>query len=160
MIKLIALLLTFSVANAQSNLYVLPKDTSHFEHSLNSHLKKTREEIIILTPSLNYPSLKAKLIQSVSKGVKLTIITHTPAHDPLSLIAYENVELLLYQGSSLNDTTIIMDTAFMCHHKGALNAKELSDTKEKIVCHEDTLAIAKIRKAITVLRSHSKCYLK
>ncbi|MDP3465779.1 MAG: hypothetical protein Q8R86_08430 [Sulfuricurvum sp.] len=159
MIKLIALLLTFSVANAQSNFYVLPKDTSHFEHSLNSHLKNTREEIIILTPSLNYPSLKAKLIQSVSKGVNLTIITHNPAYDPLALIAYENVELLLHSEKSLNDTTIIMDTAFMCHHQGALDAEQLSDNNEKIVCHEDALAIAKIRKAIILLRSHSKRYL-
>jgi len=159
MIKLIALLFTFSVANAQSNLYVLPKDTSHFEHSLNSHLKNTREEIIILTPSLNYSSLKAKLIHSVSKGIKLTIITHTPAHDPLSLIAYENVELLLHSEKSLNDTYIIMDTAFMCHHIGALDAEQLSDTKEKIVCHDDTLAIGKIRKAIMLLRHHSKRYL-
>lgn len=159
MIKLIALLLTFSVANAQSNHYVLPKDTSHFEHSLNSHLKNTRKEIIILTPSLNYPSLKAKLIQSVSKGAKLTIITHTPAHDPLSLIAYENVELLLYSDTSLNDTTIIMDTAFMCHHQGALDAEQLSDNNEKIVCNDDAMAIGKIRKAITLLRSHSKRYL-
>lgn len=159
MIKLIALLLTFSVANAQSNRYVLPKDTSHFEHSLNSHLKNTREEIIILTPSLNYPSLKAKLIHSVSKGTKLTIITHTPAHDPLALIAYENVELLLYSDTSLNDTTIIMDTAFMCHHQGALDAEQLSDTNEKIVCHDNAPAIGKIRKAITLLRSHAKRYL-
>jgi len=159
MIKLIALLFTFSVANAQSNLYVLPKDTSHFEYSLNSHLKNTREEIIILTPSLNYPSLKAKLIQSISKGVKLTLITHTPAHDPLALIAYENVELLLHSDKSLNDTTIIMDTAFMCHHTGALDAKQLSDTKEKIVCHEDALAIGKIRKAIILLQLHSTRYL-
>lgn len=159
MIKLIALLFTFSVANAQSNLYVLPKDTSNFEHSLNSHLKNTREEIIILTPSLNYPSLKAKLIQSVSKGVKLTLITRIPAHDPIALIAYKNVELLLHSEKSLNDTTIIMDTTFMCHHKGALDAEQLSDTKEKIVCHEDDLAIGKIRKAITLLRLDSKRYL-
>lgn len=159
MIKLIALLFTFSAANAQSNLYVLPKDTSHFEHSLYSHLKNTREEIIILTPSLNYPSLKAKLIKSISKGVTLTLITHNAAHDPLALIAYRNVELLLYPEKSLNDTYIIMDTTFMCHHSGALDAEELSVTKEKIVCHEDTLTIEKIRKAITLLRSHSKRYL-
>jgi len=152
MIKFIALLFTFTILNGQSILYCLPKEKSHFEYSLSNHLKNARE-IIIITPSMDIPSFKNKLIKAVSNGATLTVITQNVSKDPIALVAYENVELFL-SCEKPKETTIIIDSDFMCTQKGSL-----IDSKTTFTCTDDSLRIQKRVKKLTKLRRDSKRYL-
>lgn len=145
-------------ANAQSVLYSLPKESSHFENSLNSHLKNS-QEIIIITPSMNYPSLRRKLIKAISKGSKLTLITKNPLGDPVALVAYHDVTLLLYRETSLKNTIIIVDNSFACHHQGSLDENDRMDERKKIVCTNEMDTIYPIVNTINRFRTHAKPYL-
>ncbi|MCX6073925.1 MAG: hypothetical protein NTY39_06355 [Campylobacterales bacterium] len=153
MIKFITLLFTFSVLNGQSILYSLPKETTHFEYSLNTHLKNA-QETIIATPSMNTRSFKSKLIKAVSHGCSLTLITQNISNDPIALVAYQNIELLLYFEKPLKESTIIVDSNFMCTKKGSLG-----ESKTTIICTDDSLLLQKTLKNIHQMRTHSKRYL-
>jgi hypothetical protein len=153
MIKFILILFIFSTLKGQTLLYLLPKERSDFEYALNTHLKKSRN-ITIITASMNTPSLKSKLIKAISNGSTLTIIAQNVSNDPIALVAYQNIQLLLYLEEPIKETTIIVDSNFMCTQKGSL-----IDTKTIVSCTDDSLLIQKTLKNITQIRTHSKDYL-
>ena len=160
MIKLLLLFLTLSVTNAQTLPYLLPDEKSIFEYELMNYLKKAHTHIVLLTPSLNHPALHRQLIQSVSKGVKLTLITQSPADDPLQLVAYSGVELYLYRARPLNDTVILIDERVVCHVSGGLNGEELSQNSQNVFCSNepDLIQALKQNSQRILIRSHR--YLK
>jgi len=160
MIKLLTLFLTLSVVNAQTLTYLLPDEKSGFEHALIHHLKKAHTQVILLTPSLNHPALRRQLIQSVSKGVKLTLITQNPSADPLQLVAYNGVELYLYHARSLSDTLILIDDEIVCHVSGGLNDQELSQKSQNALCSDDSDFILSLHQNANRILTRSKPYLK
>ncbi len=160
MIKLLTLFLTLSVVNAQTLTFLLPDEKSAFEHELIHHLKKAHTQVILLTPSLNHPALRRQLIQSVSKGVKLTLITQNSSADPLQLVAYRGVELYLYQARSLSDTLILIDDEIVCHVSGGLNDDELSQKSQNALCSDDSDFIPALHQNANRILARSKPYLK
>ncbi|MCX6060670.1 MAG: hypothetical protein NT103_00235 [Campylobacterales bacterium] len=160
MIKLLTLFLTLSIVNAQTLTFLLPDEKSGFEHELMSHLKKAHTQIILLTPSLNHPALRRQLIQSVSKGVKLTLITQNPSADPLQLVAYSGVELYLYRARSLSDTLILIDDEIVCHVSGGFNDEELSQKSQNALCSDDSDFILSLHQNANRILTRSKPYLK
>ncbi len=103
---------------------------------------------------MNAPSLKNKLIKAISHGVNVTLITQDVSNDPIALVAYENVELLLYRGKSLKESTIIIDSDFVCIQKGGLG-----DSKTTFFCSDAPLLLQKTLKTIHPIHTHSKPYL-
>jgi len=160
MIKLLALFLILNVANAQTVPYLLPDEKSSFEHELMAHLKKAHTQIVLLTPSLNHPAVRRQLIQSVSKGVKLTLITQNPSDDPLKLVAYSGVELYLYRARGLKDTLILIDDSVVCHASGGLNEEELSQKSQNVVCSNEGDFVQSLSQNAQRILMRSHPYLK
>lgn len=159
MIKLIALLFTISIANANIFPFLLPDEGSHFNHYLQTHLKNSQKEIVIVTPSFNYPSFGKNILRSLSHGGHLTLIVSKPSGDALRFIAYEGVSLHTYAPRHLNDTLILIDNSLVCHLSGSLNEKNLSDNVSSVWCSDEASLILAAQKQIAVLIKRSKPYL-
>ncbi|MDP2077642.1 MAG: hypothetical protein Q8N01_10340 [Sulfuricurvum sp.] len=159
MIKLIALLFTITIANANIFPFLLPDEGSRFNHYLQKHLKNSQKEIIILTPSLNYPSLSKSILRSISHGIHLNLIVSKPSGDALRFIAYEGVTLYSYTPRDLTDTLILIDNSLVCHLSGSLNEKSLSENVSSVWCSDESLLVLAAQKQITTLLKRSKSYL-
>jgi hypothetical protein len=159
MIKLITLIFTITVANANIFPFLLPDEGSHFNYYLQQLLKNSPKEIIILTPSMNYPSLNKNIIHSLSHGGHLTIITSNPSGDPLRLIAYEGATLYVYSPRAIADTLILIDNTHLCHLTGSLNEKSLGDNVSHVWCSDEPSLILSTQKQIRTLLKRSKPYL-
>jgi hypothetical protein len=160
MIKLLTLFLLLNVANAQTLPYLLPDEKSSFDHTLIAYLKKAQTHIVILTPSLNHPALRRQLVQSLSKGIKLTLIIQTPAHDPLQLVAYNGVDFNLYDARPLDDTLILVDDTALCHLSGGLNEEELAQKTQNAICSDENELIKMMQKNAHRILTRSHPYLK
>lgn len=159
MIKLIALILTITVSNANIFPFLLPDEGSHLNHYLQRLIKNSKNEIVIVTPTMHYPSLNKKIIHSISHGTQLTIIASNPSGDPLHLIAYEGVMLQTYTPRTLTDTLILIDNTHVCHLGGALDEKSLGETVTNAWCSDEPSLIRATKKQILTLRKRSKPYL-
>ena len=159
MIKLIALLFTITIANANIFPFFLPDEGSFFNHHLQKLLKNSQKEIVIVTPSLNYSSLSKSIINSISHGGHLTLIVSHPSGDPLRFIAYKGVSLFTYTPRVLADTLILIDNSYVCHLSGSLNEKNLSDNVSNVWCSDDSTVILATQKQINTLIKRSKPYL-
>ncbi|MDQ1298969.1 MAG: hypothetical protein QG558_1508 [Campylobacterota bacterium] len=159
MIKLIALIFTITVSNANIFPFLLPDEGSRFNYHLQSLVKNAQKEIIIVTPSMNYPSLNKPLVRAVSRGGHLTIIASKPSGDPLRLIAYAGVTLYAYAPRAIANTLILIDNTHVCHLGGALNEKNLGDTVSQVWCSDEPSLILSTQKQITTLLKRSKSYL-
>jgi len=159
MIKLIALIFTITTANANIFPFLLPDEGSHFNHHLQSLLKNARKEIVIVTPSMNYPSLNKNLIRVLSHGGHLTLIVSKPSGDPLRLIAYEGATLYTYTPRAVADTLILIDSTHVCHLSGSLNEKNLGDSVSSVWCSDESSLILSTQKQITTFIKRSKPYL-
>ncbi len=160
MIKLLTLFLTLCTANGQTLPYLLPDEKSNFEHTLISHLKKAQTHIVILTPSLNHPALRRQLLQSLSKGVKLTLITQDPSNDPLQLVAYNGVDLYLYRARPLSDSLILIDNSVVCHVSDGLNEEDFSKKSQNALCSDESDLINAMQQNTHQILTRSKPYLK
>lgn len=159
MIKLIVLLFTISIANANIFPFLLPDEGSRFNHYLQTHLKNSQKEILIVTPSLNYPSLSKSILRSTSHGANLTLVTSKPSGDALRFIAYEGVTLYTYSPRPLSDTLILIDNSLVCHLSGSLNEKNLSDNVSSVWCSDEASLVLAAQKQISILIKRSKPYL-
>lgn len=160
MIKFLTLFLILTAANGQTLPYLLPDEKSNFDHTLMTYLKKAQTHIVILTPSLNHPTLRRKLIQSVSKGIKLTLIAQTPSKDPLHLISYNGVELYIYTARPLDDTLIFVDDNIVCHLSGSLNEEDLTKKSQHAMCSDESNLINVMQKNTHKILTRSHLYLK
>lgn len=159
MIKLIALFFTISTVNANIFPFLLPDEGSHFNHYLQTHLRNNQKEIVIVTPSLNYPSMGKSILRSLSHGGHLTLIVSKPSGDALRLIAYEGVTLYNYTPRALTDTLILIDNRHVCHLSGSLNEKSLTDNVSNVWCSDESSLVLTTQKHITALTKRSKPYL-
>ena len=159
MIKLIALLLTITTANANIFPFLLPDEGSHFNHHLQGLIKNSHNKVVIVTPAMNYPSLTKSIIRSLSHGIHLTLIVSKPSGDPLRLIAYEGVNLYSYVPRTITDTLLLVDNAYICHTSGALDEKMMGDAVSNAWCTDDPALIAQAQKSIHKLLQHSSPYL-
>ncbi len=159
MIKLIALLLTIITANANIFPFLLPDEGSRFNHHLQTHLKNAQKEIVIITHSMNYPTLSKSIIRSLSTRGHLTLIVSKPSGDPLRLIAYEGVNLYTYPSRTLTDTLILIDNTQVCHLSGPLSEKHLTNAASSVWCSDDPSLILRMQKHVNVLLRRSAPYL-
>ena len=159
MIKLITLIFTITVSNANIFPFSLPDEGSHFNHYLHLLVKNAQKEIIIVTPSMNYPSFSKNIIDSLSHGTHLTIISSKQSGDPLRLIAYEGVSLYEYSPRAISDTLILIDSTYVCHLSGSLNEKSLGEAVSHVWCSDESSLILSTQKQISRLLKRSKPYL-
>lgn len=158
-IKILSLFLVLTHLNGQIFPYLLPDQKDDFDHILITHIKKTHHAISILTPELHYPSLRRSLLQSLTKGVTLTLITQKASGDPLMLIAYSGVNWSLYTARPLEDTVILIDDTLVCHVAGGLHEESLSKKIQTPLCSDDQPLIQTLRHRIHYLQKHSRPYL-
>jgi len=159
MIKLITLLFTISIANANIFPFLLPDEGSRFNHYLQTHLKNSQKEIVIVTPSMYHPSLGKSILRSISRGGHLTLIVSKPSRDSLRFIAYEGVALYRYTPRALSDTLVLIDNNLVCHLSGSLNEKGLSENVSSVWCSDESSLVLAAQKQITTLIKRSKPYL-
>ncbi|MDP1785334.1 MAG: hypothetical protein Q8K81_07925 [Sulfuricurvum sp.] len=159
MIKLIALLFIISTADADIFPFLLPDEKSQFNYHLQSHLKKANKEIVILTSSMNFPSLRKTLTGTLSHGVHLTLIVREPLGDPLYFTAYRGVDLYTYRPRNLSDTLILIDNIYVCHLSGPLNEKHLSDDTSSVWCSDEASHLLRTKKHLDTLLQRSRGYL-
>ncbi len=134
MIKLIALLITISVANANIFPFLLPDEGSSFNHYLQKLIKDSHSEIIIVTSTMNYPSLNKSIIHALSHGVHLKLIVAYASNDPLHFLAYQGVDLYHYTPRAIADTLILIDNSTLCHVSGALDEKSMGNNVSTSCC--------------------------
>lgn len=159
MIKLIALLFTISVANANIFPFLLPDEGSSFNHYLQTLIKNSHSEIIIVTSSMNYPSLTKSITYALSHGVHLKLIVTKISNDPLRYIAYQGVDLSNYAPRAIDDTLILIDNTYVCHTSGALNEKNMSNSVSTSWCTDELTLITKTQQNIHRLLQRSSPYL-
>jgi hypothetical protein len=159
MIKLITLIFTITVSNANIFPFLLPDEGSHFNHYLHQLIKNAQKEIIIVTPSMNYPSFNKNIINSLSHGTHLTIIASKQSGDPLRLIAYQGVSLYTYAPRAISDTLILIDNTYVCHLSGSLNEKNLGEAVSQVWCSDASSLILSTQKQISRLLKRTKPYL-
>lgn len=159
MIKLIALLFTITVANANIFPFFLPDEGSSFNHHLQTLLKNSHSEVVIVTSSMNYPSLTKSMIRSLSHGVHLKFIVTKLSNDPLRFVAYQGVDLYRYTPRAISDTLILIDSTHICHISGAFDEKIMGSSVSTAWCTDDTAIILKTDKNIQTLFQRSSPYL-
>jgi hypothetical protein len=79
--------------------------------------------------------------------------------DPLSLIAYQGVDLYRYAPRAITDTLILIDNTYVCHAAGALDEKEMGNTVSTVWCSDDPILIQQTQKNINRLFQRSTPYL-
>lgn len=159
MIKLIALLFTITSANADIFPFLLPDEGSRFNHHLQKYLKNSQKEIVIVTPSFNYPSLSKSILHSLSRQGRLTLIVSKPSGDPLRFIAYEGVTLYNDTPRAIADTLILIDNSHVCHLSGPLDEKNLTNNISNVWCSDESSLLLAAQKQITLLMRRSNPYL-
>jgi len=159
MIKLIALLLTITIANANIFPFLLPDEGSHFDHHLQTHLKNAQKEVVIITASMHYPSLNKTILRSLSHGVHLSIIANDLHNDPLHFAAYQNVAVYRNSTRAISDTIILIDNTHICHIPDALDEKNLKNNISNIWCSDESALILSSQKGINLLKKRSTPYL-
>lgn len=140
--------------------YLLPDERAKFDYQLETHLKHTDQEVLIITHSMNYPSLKKMLLKSLSRGNSLILITNTAHHDPSNIIAYQGVELYLYRPRLIMNSTIIIDSSYACHLSGSLDESKMSQTAQSVICSDEAGFITQSRNHFGTFLERSQTYLK
>lgn len=159
MIKLIALLFTITVANANIFPFLLPDEGSTFNHHLQTLIKNSHSEIIIVTSTMNYPSLKKSIIHALSHGVHLKLIVNKASNDPLHFVAYQGVDLYNYTPRAISDTLILIDNSTICHVSETLDEKSMGNNVSSSWCTDEPSLVPKIQKNIHRLLQRSTPYL-
>lgn len=159
MIRVLFLLLWYTLSVAQDSSYLLPDEKSIFDYSLEGAFKRAQSDIIILTPELSSPLLEKLLKRSLSKGTTLTLIVQNPANTSSSIVAYQNVALYLYSKRALHGSTIIIDNAWMCTLAAPLHDEQLISETQLITCTKDYETIVSAKKSFAKLLKRSKRYL-
>lgn len=159
MIKLITLLFTITVANANIFPFLLPDEGSHLNHHLQQIFKNSQNEIVIVTSAMKYPSLNKSIMHSLSHGVHLSLIVTHPTGDPLHLIAYQGVNLYKYTPRPLGDTLILVDNSHVCHLSGGLNEAAMGSNLSTAWCSDDNALVLRTQQHIKTLLKRSSTYL-
>lgn len=160
MIKLLPLFFTFTLLQGATFTYLLPDEYPLFESELLDHLKGDTHSISIITPMMDYPALKKKLIHTLSKGSNLTLITSNPTKDAVQIIAYSGAELYHYRSRMLQGSSITIDEAFGCQIATVLDEKVLTNAAQIVICTNEPEVVKKITYDSKKLKKRSLNYLK
>lgn len=160
MIKLLPILLAFSLAHGENTTYLLPDENTLFSHTLERALKHSRSDILIIAPALHHPSLKRAAIEGAKRGSHLTLIVQTLKGDPLSLAQYERTDIRILNGRPLDGSIVLIDQRFACTMAGTIDQETLPDRTSLVRCTDDKSELTAIRQAVLPLLRRSKPYLK
>jgi len=160
MIKLLPLLLAFSLAFGENTDYLLPDNNSLFSHALKGALKHSRSGILIITPSFNHTLFKRAAIEGIKRGSSLILVVQKLKGDPLSLAQYARTDIRTLEGRSLEGSIILVDDKFACTIPESIDQEKLGDSAALIRCSNDEREITSLRKALAPLLARSKSYLK
>lgn len=138
--------------------FILPNNHSALLHHLGVHFKKA-QSIIIVSPIFNHSDLKKKIEKSAQKGAQVTLLLNNPKGDPLSMVQYQNIELLL-SPVQLHDTTVVVDERIMCHFEGTIDEEKMSSYKQNVRCTDHKKVIEKQSAIAQTLIAKGKPYLK
>ncbi|MCK9371686.1 MAG: hypothetical protein M0P91_00690 [Sulfuricurvum sp.] len=139
MIKLLPLLLMFSLGYGENFIYLLPDQNTVLIHKLKTMFKHSRHKILIITPSFHHEALKRSLIEGTNKGARLTLIVRSLDGDPLSLAQYERIDVRVLHGREIQGSIIAVDGHFSCLIPAPIDAELLMKHASLIQCSEQTL---------------------
>lgn len=159
MIKLLPLLLVFSLAYGQNVNYLLPDQNALFIHTLEGAFKHSRERIFVITKSFHHPALKRALLEGTKRGSRLTLLVQTPKDDPLELAQYERIEIRILKGRPLEGSVIIVDDHYACTLPQNIDEESFSGRTALVRCSDDTSELAALRSALLPLINRSNPYL-
>jgi len=137
MIKLLLLLLIFSLAYGKNINYLLPDQNTILVHKLKNMFKHSHQKIHIVTSAFNHTPLKRAIIEATNRGSQLTLIVHSLNEDPLSLAQYEGVEVRVLKGRDLQGSIIVVDDHFSCLFPGPINIESFSKYASLVQCSEE-----------------------
>lgn len=159
MIKLIGPLFAFSLLYGGQNVFLLPDQGSVFTQQLSQALRRSRDPVLILTPSFNHPVLKKALLQGAKKGNTVTLITQRLDPASLSIVQYENVLLYRYTARALEGSLVVVGNRLLCTLPSALDQESLCETAALARCSDDPDEIDAMRRSIIPLLKRSRPYL-
>lgn len=157
MIKLLLILALFRSLFGTDTHFFLPNNHSALIHHLNTYFKNA-QNIVIISPAFNHTELKKKIEKSAQKSSKVTLIVANPKGNPLSMIQYQNIDLIV-SSVPLNETIFVVDEKIMCSFKGKIDEEEMSSSKQHIRCTDHKEVIAKQYAIVKTLTQKGKPYL-
>lgn len=160
MIKLLPFLLLFSLAEGRNINYLLPEHNPLFSHTLEGVLKRSRMEILIITPAFNHAVFKRAALEGIKRGSHLILIVQTLEGDPLAMAQYERSDVHTLEGRPLEGSMVLVDNRFACDIPGRIDQESFSGHASLIQCSDDPAEVANFRAALAPLLKRSKPYLK
>ena len=157
MIKLLALLFSFTMLYGSEMIFALPEHHTLFIHELSKPLKNS-SQIVIITQNFNHQKLQKEILKSAKQGGKITLIVHNLHGDPLSMVQYNGIHL--YRTPlTLDQSILLIDNTLACTVQSPFDAEKLNENKARIRCTEDHRNIALIRQSLKLILRNSKAYL-
>lgn len=157
MIKLLLTLLLFIPTFGADKVFYLPNNHSALLDALSSYFKNA-QSIIIVSPEFNHAGLKKKIEKTAHKGSFITIIVNEPRGDPLSMIQYQNIDLIL-SPTQLYRSTILVDERIVCNFDGKIDQENMSTTGQTVRCSDQRDIIDKQHLILKTLLNKGKPYL-
>ncbi len=157
MIKLLLILFSFISVFGADTPFILPNNHSALLYYLGTYFKNA-QSIVIVSPAFNHTELKKKIEKSAQKGSQVTLIVANPKGDPLSMIQYQNIDLIV-SPVQLHETTFLVDERMMCSFNGKIDEEEMSLSKRDVRCSDHKEVIAQHYVIVKTLRQKAKPYL-
>lgn len=157
MIKLLLILSLFISVFGTDTHFILPNNHSAMLHHLGTYFKKAHT-IVIVSPAFNHSELKKKIEKSAQKGTNIILVINKMQGDPLSMIQYQNIELLV-SPIKLHHSVIVVDERIVCSFHGTINQEDMSSSKQSVRCSDDKETNAKQHTLVQTLLHNGKPYL-
>lgn len=159
MIKLLPLVLLFSLAYGQNSDYLLPDYNTLLVHKLADAFKHSHERILIITPAFHHAILKRAALEGVRRGSRFTLIVQSLKNDPIELAQYERVVIRTLGGRPLKGSVVFVDDRLVCTVPDQINDESFSADASLVRCSDDAPAAAGLYSALLPLLNRSKPYL-
>lgn len=157
MIKLLLILTLFIPIFGTEKLYHLPNNHSALLHHISSFFKNG-QNIVILSPSFNHAELKKQLENRGKKGGHITLILNNADGYPLSMIQYQNIDLIV-SPVQLHHSVILVDEKIVCAMDGKLDEEDMTSYPHIFRCSEKSDAINTQHRLAERLVKKGKMYL-
>ncbi|MEW5831585.1 MAG: hypothetical protein AB1763_01950 [Campylobacterota bacterium] len=156
MIKLLGFLFPFALLLGNETFFLLPDDQSRMLAFLSESLRKSDDPVLVATPRLHLPELNKLLVKAARNGSRVTLLLSDPQGDPLNLIQYRGIELLLYRARPMEGSVLLIGKRSVCTFPIPLVSEAAESEAALVRCSEEA---SEARKALIPLLRRSRPYL-
>ncbi len=165
--RLLLIFMLLSCYLRASEIFLLPDHTTDALHTINSLVKKSQHEILIISSSLQSKKLERSLKKLAHSGISITLILGKKnAFSASSLQQYQSVEIKTLNGlqsdkeqGKLSTTLIIVDKREACLSSVTLNEDAMRHDIGFVECSSDPQRLKTYLRHAQTLKERAKSYL-